>query len=855
MRHLSLFLYFTALAGTLLGVSECVGLALGGATLDYFLAAAFLLLALGLGARHEGAGFVPLRASYALLGLAGVLPMLAGFAPLGAAFSVFLFLPLRATGARLAAAITATGSATSLLAFGTFFGWLLTTAWAPGLPGFLGLWLVAGVLQRYVIPAPKTDQATPAPAIRNLLPSLFTGAGVVVVFLMLSPYLALLDSGSMQQDLRRGLGLGAVFFAFWFTFANALGESKLRLYIAALSAFALAALVGIFFQLVTFHASPEGYQGWLTNTRLLAWAEADTRVLSEESSAYAPILAIVMFGIPCALIALLLRTSIKTDATHPGPNFLSPMLGGAGIALLAAAVLPSTTLLPSLPPLASALLFLSGGAALWAASSNKVVRATGVVGALVAGGLLLPAEAPKHLQFPLLDAFVWHSKQQQADFFSLPRVLERTSGSPEEDLDRVHLFDGRNQLSLAMENVDVQRKEAYFAKALAGAPESICWVGIPNPQVAEVLLEGVTQLTLACDPPSLAQMALRNLPNEALDFRNGLAHSDGPYDLIFMESSSMWEGRHSLMRAELLRQASLRLKNDGVCAFVISPSELVPGFLPQWVEEFQDIFAQTSVFVLPDGLNGVRLLLAGRRPTEENSAWPLPKGELATTLEVLGLPLFNADDLLSLQVQLPNPVGAGHPFLFQGPFRPADAALSATAYQLIAELTLEDRASAVLAELQSYEVEGNTSMLGFYAKHFDAQEYSVHDTYLAKNPFATETSAEALDLLMLATKQFPNAAPMRRTWAEVGVGLVEAREVEWVEHYFNQLWKDFQWTDAEIRLALAHSAMELLDFEMALEHLNFILDKFPNFLPAKELKQLAENEQQAPSDSHAGHNH
>lgn len=855
MRHLSLFLYFTALAGMLLGVSECVGLSLGGTTLNYFLAAAFLFIALALGARHEGAGFVPLRASYALLGLAGVLPMLAGFAPLGAAFSVFLFLPLRATGARLAAALGTSGSAASLLAFGAFFGWLLTTAWAPGLPGFLGLWLVAGALQRYVIPAPHKDQATPAPAIRNLLPGLFAGAGVVVLFLMLSPYFALLDSGSMQQDLRRGLALSVVFFASWLTFGSALGESKLRLHVAALSAFSLAVLVGVFFQLVAFHAHQEGYQGWLTNTRLLEWTQAETRALTEESSVYAPLLAIVMFGIPCALIALLLRTSIKTDAANPGPNFLSPILGGAGVAFFAAAVLPSATLFPSMANLASALLFLSGATALWAASSSKVVRAVGCGGAIVAGALLLPGEAPKHLQHPLLDAYVWFPKQHEVNFFAIPRVLERTSGQPEDDVVLVHLFDGRNQLTLPPENAKAQRKEAYFAKALAGSADSICWVGVPNPQVAEVLLEGASHLTLACDPPSLARMALRNIESEAFDFRGGLAHSDGPYDLVFMESSAMWESRHSLMRSELLRQASLRLNKDGVCAFVISPHELVPGLLPQWMEEFQNIFAQTSMFVLPDGLNGMRLLIAGRKPSEENADWPLPIGELASTLEELGLPLFDADDLDSLEVPLPNPIGAGHPFRFQGPFRPVDAALSPTAFQLVAKLTLEDRASAVLAEMQSFELEGSTSLLGFYAKQFDAQEYSVHDTYLAKNPYATETSAEALDLLMRITEQFPNAAPMHRTWAEVGIGLVEGREVAWLDHYFNRLWKDFQWNDSEIRLALAHSSMELLDFELALEHLDSILQKHPNFLPAKQLKELAEKEEQAPSDSHAGHDH
>jgi len=839
----------------LLGVSECVALALGGATLDSFLASAFLLIALALGARHEGAGFVPLRASFALLGLAGVLPILAGFAPLGAAFSVFLFLPLRATGARLSAAMRSNKAATSLLALGTFCAWLLTTAWAPGLPGFLGLWLTAGILQRYVLPAPQKDQATTPPVMRNMLPGLFAGAGIVLLFLMLSPYFALLDSGSMQQDLRRGLALGVAFFLFWVTFGTAFAETKKRLHVAAFCALSLSVMVGVFFKLVSFHAQPEGYLGWLANPRLLELTDSNTRYLSEESAAYAPILALVMFGIPCVLAALLLRTSVKTDDATPGPTYLSPLLGGAGIACLAAAILPSSSFVPSLGGLTAALLFTSGALALWAASSNKMVRVVGIGGALVAGGFFFSPTAPIHLQHPLLDAYIWYPKQQQADFFAIPRVMERTSGQPETDLDRVHLFDGRNQLSLPREDVSAHLKEAYFAKSLAGTPTSICWVGIPNPQVAEVLAEGVDEFSFACDPPSLGRMALRNMPNPAFDFRSTLAHCDGPYDLVFMEGAAMWESRHSLMRAELLRQASLRLRKNGVCAFAVSAEELVPGILPQWIEEFQAIFAQTSVFILPDGLDGMRLMIAGRKPEQDGDAWPLPSGAIASTMEELGLPLFDANDLASLEVSLPNPVGAGHPFMHKGPFRPSDAALSPTAYQLIAELTLSDRASAVLAELATFEIEGQPSLVSFYAAQFDAQVYSVHDTYLSKNPFANETSAEALDALMQTTKRFPDAAPLHRTWAEVGVGLVEAREIEWLDRYFNRLWKDFQWDDAEIRLALAHSAMELLDFELAIEHLDFILEKYPNFLPAKELRTLAENEEQAPSDSHAGHDH
>lgn len=869
MRTLRLFLYFLAISGLLLGIAQCVGLALGGATTDHLLGNGFVLLALGLGARYQSAGFVPLRASFALLGLAGALPLLAGFAPLGAAFAVFLFLPLRATGARLSAAVGSLGAGPSLLAIGAYCAWLLTMAWAPGLPGFLLFWLVAGLLQRISVPVgdPKSLSPPPDPAV--VFPALLASAGMVLLFLFFSPYLAVLDSGALPQDLRRGLALGIVFFSCWLTIGSGFAETRLRLFVAAASSCAVALLVPTFTSWLQNLSTNEGYRRWLKTPSWEWVSEIDAPVIPEEHLLYAPFAAWVAFAVPCAVLALLLRNLIRTDSPGPGPNALSPILGGAGVALLACGILASGPLVPHLGTLAALFLLAAGLYLWWQASSHPLLRWGGVgIALLLSGFFLRPSERPI-LQHPLIDAMAWSpvvaegnqawhegAVLQDHGFFSMPRFLQRQASQLGEGRTTRILFDGRNHLGVPDAVAAARRAELLLANTLASSPKKICWVGIPDPGMASTLLEDPeVELSLACDPPALARMALVDFPEREFTVRRSLANSDGPFDMILMHSAAMWQKRHSLLRSELLRQASVRLKKDGVCIFLAGPEDFVPGLLPQWIEEFRGTFAQTSVFLLPDGMQHARFLIAGRRSQEEGSAWPLPQGLRAEELERLGLPLFDADDLASLEIQFQEPLGAGRPWTFRGPFRPADAALADTAFRLIAETSVAQRSAAVCAELLAYEAPGHASLLGFYAAQFDAQEYSVHDTYFDGNPFATETSAQALDMLLRTAAEFPDAAPIHRTWAEVGVTLVEAREVAWIDTYFTKLREDLHWEDPEVHLALAHAALEMLDFEGALSHLDAILSQYPNFLPAKELKALAEQELQVPRDTHAGHDH
>jgi hypothetical protein len=730
-------------------------------------------------------------------------------------------------------------------------------------------WAIAGILQRQVLPAMDSKEPSPAPDPMVVFPALLASAGMVLLFLFFSPYLDVLDSGALQQDIRRTIALGIVFFSCWFTLGSGFAETKLRPFIAAGSSCALALLIPTFTAWVQHLSSRDGFGRWFKDPGWSWVPEIKAPIIPEEHLIYSPIAAWVAFAVPCAILAILLRNLIRSDHPGPGPNALSPILGGGGVALLACGMLASGPLLPYLGTLATLLLLAAGLQVWWQSSTQPIVRWSGIGLVLVLSAFFLRPTGRPLLGHPVVDALVWSPATategqnwqagavlQDQGYFSLPRYLKRTTPQLGASRSSRILFDGRNNLGVPDAVVDTRRAEILLANTLASAPQKICWVGVPDVGMASTLLEDPeVELSLACDPPALARMALVDFPERDFTFRRSLANSDGPFDMILMHSAAMWEPRHSLLRSESLRQASLRLGKDGVCIFLAGPEDFVPGLLPQWIAEFQSTFAQTSVFLLPDGMRHARFLIAGRRASKDSPAWPLPQEEAALELERLGLPLFDADDLASLEIRFQDPLSPGHPWAFRGPFRPADAALAGTAFRLIAETSVAQRSAAVCDELLAFEAPGHASLLGFYAAQFDAQEYSVHDTYFDGNPFAIETSAQALDRLLLTAIEFPDGAPIHRTWAEVGVTLVESREVAWIDDYFTRLREDLGWEDPEVRLALAHAAIEMLDFEAASSHLDAILSQHPNFLPAKELKALAEQELQVPRDTHAGHNH
>jgi hypothetical protein len=878
MRTLRLFLFFVAMAGLLFGLADAVALLLGGATRDHLLATGFVVLALGLGAVHRGAGHVPLRASFLLLGLGGALPLLAGFAPVSTAFAVFLFLPIRAIGAQLTSAIESHKAGASLFAFGSTFGLLIFSHAGIGLPGFLAVWAVAGILQRLIFPPlkdeKKTAQSTPAdprPPLAHLLPNLLAGCGLTLLVLFLLPYTAMFDSGASDQDLRRWMTVAVCFFACWFTFGAtfASADGKLRTITATVSTLGLGLAIGPLARHLTNFATPEVYGFWLSNTRLRAWSGSDAPVLPEESAFYVPWITVLSFGALTLIAALALRTLLRTERTSA--SSIAPLLAGCGVTLLLCGFTSSAMILPHVGTLA-ALILVIAAITFWVCNNGAgQARWIGVGLVVIAAGVGLRAVERPTIGFPLRDNYLWQQQTagEQSDWpqgaalnstgwVSTPRNFTRTASAQTEQENMSFLFDSRTQLTAGPMRQPAQTVEVLLAAALTPNPQRILMVGSPEASSVATLNNVLKpEFTFACDPPQIVPLALDGLGvmNRATVQRS-LATTNGPFDLVFMRNSGMWEERRSVLRVEALRQASLRLEPGGICAFACAPEQLMPGMLLQWILEYQRVFNKVSVFVLPDGMSNARLLILGSDGsslTEGN--WPIAQGPLAGALQHFGLPLAAQDDLLALEVQLEDHLSAGSYWMFRGPMRPTESLLAPTAYKLIAELENVKRAQAVLAELAGAEVAESHSLVAFFQAQFDAQQYSVHDTYLDRNPFAVETSEAALENLLATTRAHPSAESLVFVWQTLGVILVEQREIAWMSQYFSVLHEELGWSQPEILLVLAHAAIESLDFEGAGELVDEILTSAPNFNPAIELKKLVDAGETVPHDAHAGHNH
>ena len=898
MRTLRLFLFFVAIAGLLYGLADAVALLLGGATRDHLLATGFVLLSLGLGAVFRGAGHVPLRASFLLLGLGGALPLLAGFAPVSTAFAVFLFLPIRAIGAQLTSAIESHKAGASLFTFSSAFGLLMFSHAGLGLPGFLGVWAAAGILQRLIFPplavdkpapadadadadadaiasaAPpkrKTLPADPRPPLVHLLPNLLVGCGLTLLVLFLLPYTAMFDSGASNQDLRRWLTVATCFFACWFTFGATLAatDGKLRIVAATASTLVLGLSLGPLTRYLGKFATPEIYGYWLSNTRLRAWSGSDAPVLPEENAFYVPWIMLLTFGALALVVALALRTLLRTERTSA--SSIAPLLAGSGLTLLLCGFTSSVAILPHVGTLAACMLVIAALTVWVCNTAAGQTRWIGVAIVVVAAGVGLRAIERPTIGFPLRDSYLWQQQVAAANsdwpqgaalqttgWVSTPRRFTRAASAELEQENMSFLFDSRNTLTADPMRAPAQVAEVLLAAALTPNPQRILMVGSPEASSVKTLHSLLKpEFTFACDPPQIVPLALDGLGimNHATVQRS-LATTNGPFDLVFMRNSGMWEERRSVLRVEALRQAALRLEPGGICAFACAPEQLMPGMLLQWIREYQRVFDKVGVFVLPDGMSNARLLILGSDGSSlTDGNWPLAQGPLAAALLRFGLPMATQDDLLALEVQLQDNLGPSSYWMFRGPMRPAESLLAPTAYKLIAELENVERATAVLAELAGVEIADSHSLVDFFQEQLGAQQYSVHDTYLDRNPFAIETSEAALQKLLATTRAHPKSQSLVFVWQTLGVILVEQREIAWMSDYFSVLHEELGWTQPEILLVLAHAAIESLDFESAGVLVNKILASEPNFNPAIELKKLVDAGETVPHDAHAGHNH
>ena len=780
MRHLHSFLYFIGVGALIAGLIDCVAISLGGSSGNHLLAIGFVLISVGNGVRFNGAGHTPPRASYVLLGLAGALPLFAGMAPLSALFATLLFLPLRALGANLGIAIESHKANSSLLLFGSLIGANLIPGIAVGIPGFICVWALTGILQRYY-PTKANEGASDSVELPELLTPFAGGVAIAMLVLLFLPYATAFDYATTADNTIRGNTLLLVFAISWFTLAAGLADIILNLTLR-ISSVLLASSAFYSLRFIERLSASETYGRFFQDQRILDLANANSPLLAEENPLYLPLMTVLCFAIPTAFVAVFLRTITSTR------RHLSAALCGIAAAFIIIAIAPREIALSSRLALTAGSFIAAFLLSFKQVHSNKLAAAS-FSAATIAACLFLPTTNwQPTINLSARGNYNWIAAEgsSAAQLSHLERQLSTTY----QDQNYQITFDGR----------------------VATAP-------LPNNHRSYLQSDAfINTLTADNHNPILISN-----PEQ-------LVNSSGGHSLIKLYADAQFISRRSLLRHELFRQASMRLAEDGLCVLRIATDELTPHVAPQIAQSFSDVFSTSKVLIYSDTLEIPYLIFVG-------SNQEIAISDSAEAIEVKLTSNTNVDT-----------------WMLQGPWRPVNYLLAANRPVLNPKVSKYHRASAVLTDLADHQADDTESLLRFYAAHLQSQEYSVHDTYLQDNPLSTETTDAALAELMIVTKLHPNSLQLKQLWRNVGLVLVESREISWIDTYFGDLYKQ-GWDEDFVLLSLAHAALESLDFDAASSLCKTLLDSSPQHIAAGALLELAQNQQQVPRDGHVGHNH
>ena len=746
MLLLHSFLYFFFSGGLLAGISDCVNIVLGNNPAMSALALGFCLTPLALGMRFCGAGHVPARASFILLGLSGILPSIAHFNFIAIGLAGILILPLRAWGANLNMIARTCRSETTYLLLAGLLGFVIFPYFLHGTIGFTLVWAATILIQQKALKANKKDEKNHQP-FQSV--TFFAGCAVTALALSLAPIITVLDYATVQNQLARHLTIILVLAIVWFTIASPLTNWQ-RKKVQFVSGLALAVGAVFLREHVIDLCKTDVFSRWFSDPRILSLLSIDTRFLPEESFWFVPYATVISLAIPITIGGIFIRTHI-TAAGHA-----SSWLLGVGATLILASVLPYPANVNYFTPLA--IVF-----SLYATMPKHLIRASIAAISLIFFFNPQALTNPK-ISSPVKDIYNWETSSEHQDKFYITSIRRQLIMN-----NNLYEFDGRSIIS-----------------QLPNDPRS--WNGI---------------------------RALTERLSTEKD--------------IVLSASHQWLPRRSLLRSELFHQTARDLDKNNKLFFTIPIDECQPTILPQLIQEVRDNFLHVSIFLYSESANIPFLLIIA-----SDSNFIFPK-------------------LGPFKLNLNSNIGS-NPLLLKGPWRLSQKLMGLSVPRLIEEMQRFNRSITTLEELHSYSFNNTASVLDFFLLHLGAQEYSVHDTYLSKNPLDTECSIDAINILIELSKKHPDSDYLKILWENIFVLLVESREISWLEKSVNALY-EIDWNDSFITIGEIHVCLEKLEFKTAEILAEDVLKSEPQHVAAQELLQLAKRKEQVPRDSHAGHNH
>ncbi|RMH00998.1 MAG: hypothetical protein D6702_12515 [Planctomycetota bacterium] len=782
-----------SLAALLGGLIDAGALAFGGTSLAAVGAAGAVLTAFGLRLVEPDSpwlrnrllrppDWMGPRTAILFLALAGLLlPGIAswggGRGPAGAVIVLLLLLqgPLGALAAATGAALAGGGPGRrEVVLFGSVLGGAAITAFGLGPSGWLVVCLLAWLT------APEQEAEAEAQAGADDLPRPAGGGPVLVVagfvlacvFFLLFPLTELFDGSSSTQDLRRLLALGLPAALAGLAFGGLAG-GRWRLPVLAAAAAGLVAAGALGSAAVARMADPRVFSGLLEHPLVRRFA-ADATRLTEDDFLYVPWLALHTAGLAAVCAGILLRLAIGGR----GRVGLGPVLAGAGLA----AILPALAdgggrqaPFPLPPPLSPP-----------------------------------PSSAPffDNFEYPL--AAIDGAPADRVTPVARLRLLERRGVG--QDSGPTIPADGRNFLRAEFDQRSPRRDEARLAARLTPARGRVMLVGPPHAGTLSTWRElGFAERVVACDPPTLAELALTgDAALRATGFERLVetpAATEGPFDLILIRDEALWQRRRNPLRSSLLAAAARRLGPSGRLAIGLDPARVTLKTLGGTARALARRLEHVELWLVPQEWRRPRLLLVGWNLDAPLADPPSPLLRVAADQALRSLPAVS----------------------LSGPLAPVVQDLAGTEYRRPDRGRSTARAAELLVGLnERLGPEAADSLLPFAAAHLSAQVYDVRDD-LEQTPDHDRIELTETPLIRLAdlTRAHPEDPFLPDFWRRLAPLVVAKKVPDWAQRWYGMITDELGWDDPDLLFVVGQSWLEMLMPEQAREVAERILVRAP----------------------------
>lgn len=841
------------------GCIDAIAQLVGGSTLHYLTIGGLFMLAMGRGALRANRAPIGWGLGLFMLALGIVPPLLApwvapvlgentfGFSWAGGLALAWLLLrvPAMALGSHLTARIDAAAPAAwNAVGIGATLGIFLVTSAGLGSLGFVVATIFLVACCGISFPAPSRRRLTaPHAKPRELVPLAMFSLALTVGLLWLLPLLELFDGSSTTQDSRRLLTLATIMLAGSWAVGSAISMSRW--------AGPFTSVIGLLFafgwtripQQLDRLSDPNIFS-LMTGNQVIGGLFGLEGRLGEDHWLYAPFLAILI----AALALISGGACIRSGAgmRHRGEGeMISPIgpsaaiLQAVGVGLLMAAFLPS--LVGYFGLLAFCLALAGTCVCIWQCQIDvkPSTRLFAISMLTVVAAICIRFPSQIKTGVPFFDNYTYEVVEQLRSPLAITRIVRRNSASSQ---GRIILANGRNFSHLEGVEASQRSREFLLAKALGSSDNNrVMLIGEPNGEHLR-MLPADTDITVVCDPPQLARLAIAKLPSWAGKTNAKVvatpATGTGRYGCVFVNTAELWDNGGRWLTSSSLATARRKVAPGGVLAITMDLGASTPDLIQALNDTLARLNGVVQLWLVPGEWNKPSLLFTVR----ENGELRVPSPFLQAALSSNGLPLTSVKDFACLEINLKASALDGWVGVMSSPIAPITAGLAHTEHRhhdmnKLAVL----RAGKSTSYLMQNAGRADCSLLPFLNAHLNSQLWDVYDNlpgYTQADRIDIDRSC--LDALLSASRDHPTSDLLKQIWRDLGRLLIDKREADWCWEYYRELTspEGLGWEDQELLWVVGNAALEMLEAEIGLDYAQHCLRLDPLFTNALILKGM-----------------